>query len=141
MGTLLVGLPNETDDDIYMTIELMDRLKDLNIIWVPCFFTPLGPTPLGNSKPLTRDRMRKSHWELLATCCRYNAKMIERFAENYFKTSKMNFIKRYVYLRGLKLMKKAFEEIDREIRNGQIPPPILSGDIKTFYKILFSVKD
>ncbi len=136
VSTLILGLPDETDDDIYKTIELMDRLKDFNIVWVPCIFTPLEITPLAGSKMITRDSMRQSHWELIAECCKQNIKIIDRFVNNYFKISNMNIVKRYLYSRAFNLMRRVFEEFYREVKSGDIPPPIITNFLGKIHKII-----
>ena len=40
--TFIVGLPQETEDDVLKTIELFDDLWDFKAILVPMFFVPLG---------------------------------------------------------------------------------------------------
>lgn len=40
--TLIMGLPQETEDDVIKTIELMDDLNDFKSLIVPLFFCPFG---------------------------------------------------------------------------------------------------
>ncbi len=135
MATPILGLPDETDDDVYKTIELMDRLKDLDIVWVPCLFTPLDITPLAGYRPLTRDSMRRSHWELIAECCRLNVKIIDKFVNSYSKISNIGLFKKYLYSRAFNIMKKIFLEIYSEVKNGEVPPPIITNFLRRFYRV------
>ncbi|NPA70991.1 MAG: B12-binding domain-containing radical SAM protein [Crenarchaeota archaeon] len=123
--TLILGLPDETDDDVYKTIELMDKLKDLNLVWVPCLFTSLRISQLKEHEPLRRDTMRRCHWELIAECCKLNIKIIEKFVNNYFKISKKGPIRRFLYSRAFNLMRKIFLEVYNEVMRGEVPPPII----------------
>ncbi len=42
VGTIIVNLPGETDDDVLMTLELLDRLKKLRVLTFPLPFIPMG---------------------------------------------------------------------------------------------------
>ncbi|MCE4613923.1 MAG: B12-binding domain-containing radical SAM protein [Desulfurococcales archaeon] len=41
-ATFILGLPGETEDDVYATIELLERLKSYPSLIVPMFFVPMG---------------------------------------------------------------------------------------------------
>ena len=41
LATLIIGLPDEKEEDMLQTLELMDKLKDYNAFYVPLFFVPL----------------------------------------------------------------------------------------------------
>ncbi len=42
VGTMIVNLPGETDDDIIYDMELLDRIKKLRVITFPLPFIPMG---------------------------------------------------------------------------------------------------
>ncbi len=41
-GTMIVGLPEEKEEDVIRTVELVDNLKQYRSILVPMFFVPMG---------------------------------------------------------------------------------------------------
>ncbi len=42
VGTMIVNLPGETDDDVMMDLELLDRIRKLRVITFPLPFIPMG---------------------------------------------------------------------------------------------------
>ena len=65
LATLIVGLPEETEDDVNETLSLMDDLKDYNAFYVPLFFVPLEDCTLMNKKGAEVDTLTKMRWEFL----------------------------------------------------------------------------
>ncbi|PVU77277.1 radical SAM protein, partial [Acidianus hospitalis] len=61
-GTMIVGLPEETEDDVYRTIELVDNLRPYRSILVPMFFVPMGY--FKNKDWFTRVKLNDAHIEL-----------------------------------------------------------------------------
>jgi radical SAM superfamily enzyme YgiQ (UPF0313 family) len=65
--TFIVGLPNETDDDIRQSLELLYRLRKNKIIYVPSIFTPLEDTRLAAGHALKPRELTKLQWEFILT--------------------------------------------------------------------------
>lgn len=65
-GTLIVGSPEETEDDVMKTMELIDDLKDVRSLIVPLFFVPMGR--LKHEDWFKRTQMTELHRELLVKC-------------------------------------------------------------------------
>ncbi len=42
VGTMILNLPGETDDDVIKSLELLDRLKRLRVLTFPLPFIPMG---------------------------------------------------------------------------------------------------
>jgi len=61
-GTMIIGLPEEKEEDVQKTIELVDRLKDYRSILVPMFFVPMGM--LKYKDWFTRIKLKDVHIEL-----------------------------------------------------------------------------
>ena len=80
-GTLVLGLPGETSEDVYATIELMDRLKPYRSIIVPLFFVPIGT--LKNEKGFGVKDMKPYHWELILACWDHGMRWAEELATQY----------------------------------------------------------
>jgi len=74
-GTLIVGAPEETEDDVIKTIELMDDLKDVRSLIVPLFFVPMGR--LKDEQWFKETQMSELHKELLIKCAEHDFHWVE----------------------------------------------------------------
>jgi radical SAM superfamily enzyme YgiQ (UPF0313 family) len=75
LATLIVGLPDEKEEDVANTLELMDDLKDYNAFYVPIFFVPLESCLLMNKRGAELDSLSKTRWEFLIRCWQYNIRI------------------------------------------------------------------
>ena len=75
LATLIVGLPDEKEEDVVETLELMDDLKDYNAFYVPLFFVPLENCLLMNKRGAELDSLSKMRWEFLTRCWQYNVRI------------------------------------------------------------------
>jgi radical SAM superfamily enzyme YgiQ (UPF0313 family) len=75
LATLIVGLPEEKEEDVLDTLELMDNLKDFNAFYVPLFFVPLENCVLMNKKGTELDSLSKARWDFFIRCWEYNIKI------------------------------------------------------------------
>jgi len=73
--TLIVGAPEETEDDVIKTIELMDDLKDFRSLIVPLFFVPMGR--LKDEDWFKDSQMSELHRELLIKCAEHDFHWVE----------------------------------------------------------------
>jgi radical SAM superfamily enzyme YgiQ (UPF0313 family) len=69
-GTLIVGSPEETEEDIIRTMELIDDLKDCRSLIVPLFFVPMGRMKHENWFKGTQ--VTELHRELLIKCLEHD---------------------------------------------------------------------
>jgi len=112
-ATLIIGLPDEDEDDVLETIELMDRLKKYRSLIVPMFFVPMGALRGKNWFKILN--IKEVHKELLVKCFRHSVywaeDILSRFylreahkkplnillktVINYFKFKTRNFLKYY----------------------------------------------
>jgi radical SAM superfamily enzyme YgiQ (UPF0313 family) len=81
-ATLIVGLPEETEEDILKTIELVENLRDYRSLIVPLFFVPLGLLKK-NDWFLARD-IREEHIELLKICLKHDMRWAKDITREYF---------------------------------------------------------
>ncbi len=65
--TFIVGLPNETEEDLKQTLDLLHRLKRNNVLYVPSIFTPLEDTRMKDGKPLRSKELSQLQWEFIMT--------------------------------------------------------------------------
>lgn len=75
LATLIVGLPDEQEEDVIETLELIDDLKDYNAFYVPLFFVPLENCLLMNKRGAELDSLSKIRWEFLIRCWQYNIRI------------------------------------------------------------------
>ena len=69
-GTLIVGLPEEREEDLIKTMELMDDLKDCRSLIVPLFFVPLGK--LKSEDWFKETQLTELHKQLLIKCAEHD---------------------------------------------------------------------
>jgi radical SAM superfamily enzyme YgiQ (UPF0313 family) len=83
LATLIVGLPDEKEEDVLATLELMDKLKGYNAFYVPLFFVPLENCVLMNNKGAELDSLSRARWDFFIRCWEYNIKIWKpTFLEN-----------------------------------------------------------
>jgi radical SAM superfamily enzyme YgiQ (UPF0313 family) len=75
LATLIIGLPEEKEEDVVETLELMDDLKGYNAFYAPLFFVPLENCLLMNKSGAELDTLSKIRWELLTRCWQYNVRI------------------------------------------------------------------
>lgn len=80
--TFIVGLPQETEDDVLKTIELIDNLWDFKAILVPMFFVPLGH--LKSKDWFRRDRLSDVQQELLKRALSHGLRQSKPLLRDFF---------------------------------------------------------
>jgi radical SAM superfamily enzyme YgiQ (UPF0313 family) len=75
LGTLIVGLPDEKEEDVLATLEMMDDLRDYNAFYVPLLFVPLENCMLMNKSGAEVDSLTKARWEFIIRCWEYNVRI------------------------------------------------------------------
>ena len=88
-ATFILGLPGETEEDVYQTIELLDRLRPYPSLIVPMFFVPMGA--LRDMEGFKRENLRDYHVEAMVTAARHTIKWAKYILSKY-------------YLKGLKAL-------------------------------------
>jgi radical SAM superfamily enzyme YgiQ (UPF0313 family) len=74
--TLIVGAPDETDDDVRETLDLVFEMerRGLHVILVPSVFTPLKDTRMQDMMGVKETKeLTKLQWQLIMTCWRISA--------------------------------------------------------------------
>ena len=75
LATLIVGLPDEKEEDVLQTLELMDKIKDYNAFYVPLFFVPLENCVLMKQKGAELDSLSQARWDFFIRCWEYNIRI------------------------------------------------------------------
>ena len=111
-ATLILGLPEETPDDVMATAELLDRLRPYRSLIVPMFFVPMGL--LKNKNWFTDVEVRDEHKEVMARCLlhslRWAGDIVNKFylkgKKNYLLKLMINTFLKYVSYRGGKVVRE-----------------------------------
>jgi radical SAM superfamily enzyme YgiQ (UPF0313 family) len=80
--TFIVGLPQETEDDVLKTIDLFDDLWDFKAILVPMFFVPLGH--LKTKDWFTRDRISDVQRQLFERALTHGLRQSKALLNEFF---------------------------------------------------------
>ncbi len=91
-GTLIMGAPGETNEDVTKTKALVEDLIEYKSLIVPLFFVPIGN--LSNEKFFTAKDMTSEHWKLFAACWRHNLRWFEPLITEHFKMRRISRPKR-----------------------------------------------
>ena len=75
VGTLLIGLPDETEDDMLKTLELIDDLFKTRVFFVPLLFANLHECVLKNERRANFNRLNNAQLEFFLRCWEHNLYM------------------------------------------------------------------
>jgi radical SAM superfamily enzyme YgiQ (UPF0313 family) len=72
--TIMTGQPDETEDDVRATLDLIDDLRNHNakMFYTPVLFIPLKEAMLGNNRRTNLKNLSELQWEVIARCWRNN---------------------------------------------------------------------
>jgi radical SAM superfamily enzyme YgiQ (UPF0313 family) len=72
--TLMTGQPDETEDDVRATLDLIDDLRNHNakMFYTPVLFIPLKEAILGNQRRTNLNNLSELQWEVISRCWRNN---------------------------------------------------------------------
>jgi len=72
--TIMTGQPDETEDDVIATINLIDDLRSQNskMFYTPVLFIPLKEAALRNSRRTSLENLTELQWEVISKCWRNN---------------------------------------------------------------------
>jgi radical SAM superfamily enzyme YgiQ (UPF0313 family) len=99
--TLIVGLPEEKEEDIQKTMDLVDDLKDMRSLIVPLFFVPLGK--LKSEDWFTDTKLSELHKELLIKCAEHDFYWVDNlldwsFSGKWYQQIMKEFYKGFSYI-------------------------------------------
>jgi radical SAM superfamily enzyme YgiQ (UPF0313 family) len=72
--TIMTGQPDETEDDVRATLDLIDDLRNHNakMFYTPVLFIPLKEAVLGNHRRTNLKNLSELQWEVIARCWKNN---------------------------------------------------------------------
>jgi len=111
--TLIIGLPDENEDDILKTIELIDELKGSKQWLFPLFFVAMGGSILEKEKTFTLEEMTQAHWDLLFECWEHSVKFSKEIVDRLFSSGNVltRRITKTFVKKGISLAEKYLDEI------------------------------
>ncbi|MDD2755049.1 MAG: radical SAM protein [Methanothrix sp.] len=83
VASLVLGLPEETADDVIKTTELVESLMDYTGLMLPLFFTTIADTKLGGRRGFAREDALPEHWQLVGLCLEYNLHHLKKLHRLY----------------------------------------------------------
>jgi radical SAM superfamily enzyme YgiQ (UPF0313 family) len=72
--TIMTGQPDETEEDVRATLDLIDDLRNHNakMFYTPVLFIPLKEAVLGNQRRTNLKNLSELQWEVISRCWRNN---------------------------------------------------------------------
>jgi radical SAM superfamily enzyme YgiQ (UPF0313 family) len=138
-ATLIIGFPNETDEDIDLTLDLLEELKPFKSLIVPLFLVSMGELK-DKTESFTIDKMTAKQSELFMKCWEHNINWGQTLLQEYFLTNTgikgygLKFLFSYASKQAKKLIQQCKTDYDcdlaamiRDQRSGKIslgPAPI-----------------
>ena len=157
--TFIVGLPNETDDDMRQSLDLLHRLKKNKVLYVPSIFTPLEDTRMSGGHAMKPRELTQVQWEFIMTAwtqSRDFGEMRDR-SRAYFKIgTKLFYQLRGKYVHGpafkwpamrfagvseAKLAERLYLNWDNEPNNVAEPPRLIPKHRKQSLEELAAMND
>ena len=85
-GTLILGLPGETEKDVELTIRLVEDLEPFKSLIVPLFLVSMGGLK-NKAKSFTLENMTNKHYELYLKCWEHNLNWAPALVKDYSRMS------------------------------------------------------
>lgn len=97
--TIMTGQPDETEDDVRATLDLLDGLRAQNakMFYTPVLFIPLEDAMLRNAKRSNLESLSELQWEVVTKCWRNNIDFWQ--PERSWIYSSMFFMSHWFYAR------------------------------------------
>jgi radical SAM superfamily enzyme YgiQ (UPF0313 family) len=138
-ATLIIGLPEETERDIDLTIDLLEELNSFKSLIVPLFLVSMGGLK-NKTESFTIEKMTPKQSELFLKCWEHNIEWGQALLQEYFLTKSvfkgygLKFLFSYGINQAKKLIQKCKTDYDCDLaamiqdeRSGKIsvgPAPI-----------------
>jgi radical SAM superfamily enzyme YgiQ (UPF0313 family) len=84
-ATLIIGLPGETEKDIVLTIDLIEKLKTFKSLIIPLFLVSEGGLK-DKAESFSMEKMTPKHSELFLKCWEHNLYWADIFLKEYNPT-------------------------------------------------------
>jgi len=74
--TVLMGLPEEEDEDVKQTMHIIKEVDNRFAFYFPIFFVPIGTTQLKDQRRFIYKYASPYHWRLILQCWKHNVKYV-----------------------------------------------------------------
>ena len=123
-ATLILGFPGETEEDIGLTIELVEELKEFKSLIVPLFLVSMGALK-GKADSFTMEKMTPKHSELFFKCWEHDFNwapiLLREHANASIKSRSARFglklVMSYATRQSRKLIRKCQRDYDYDMRS------------------------
>ncbi len=140
-ATLILGLPGETEKDLELTIQLVERLKPFKSLVVPLFLVSEGGLK-NKAESFKLEKMTSEHYELYLKCWEHDFNWAPSLVEDYSRMSirsrtaryGLKLVFTYAVRQGKQLIRKCRDEYEydlpamiRDVRSGKLdagPSPL-----------------
>ena len=112
-ATLILGLPEETPEDVVRTAELLDRLKHYRSLIVPMFFVPMGV--LKNRDWFTDVKVTDEHIEVMRKCLWHSVRWAEEIIESFYLKEPYHRPLKWLLKMFLGYVKRRAREVEKEL--------------------------
>ena len=138
VATLILGLPGEEDEDLDLTLNLLDELRGFRSLIVPLFLVAMGNLR-GKAESLTMEGLTPKRAEVLLRCWEHNLDWAPELVRTYSRACIKNRIARYglrlIVSYGVRRTRKLIDRCRREynydlramvrdLRGGEAPKPL-----------------
>ena len=93
--TIIVGLPDEREEDVIQTMDLVADLKEMRSLIVPLFFVPLGK--LKNENWFAETKLSNLHKQLLIQCAEHDFRWVDNLLDWSFSGKWYSYIMKDFY--------------------------------------------
>jgi len=110
--TMIVGLPDEREEDVIATLELVENLHGSGCWLFPLLFVPMGRSLLEKEEfAMLKSTFKPAHWELMAKCIEHDIVFSRRVLKRLLRTIR-NPIARRMALDFLEIGMRVVESVE-----------------------------
>jgi len=117
-ATLILGLPEETEDDVMKTAELLDRLKPYRSLIVPMFFVPMGSFKTHDW--FTRVKIKDEHIEVMKRCLYHSLQWANDIVSKFYLRGAVFAPLRWLIKLFLKYVKWKTKRVERKLELSKV---------------------
>jgi len=116
-ATLIIGLPGETEKDVDLTIDLVEKLREFKSLIVPLFLVSEG-TLKDKAESFSVENMTPKRSELFLKCWEHNLEWAKVFLKEYLSTRNkwegygLRLVVSYGIKQGKELIRKCQDDYD-----------------------------
>ena len=118
-GTLVMGMPGETQDDVRKTLELVSSLRSYKSLIVPLFFVPLADMKDGEF--FRPEAMLPEHWMLFAECVDHDFHWAHKLMDELFRQNGTGSAKVHMFRIAAWYMQRRLRPYLEVMREGRNP--------------------